>query len=51
MLLAEGSSADSAKAGALLASAQATCAELGMTALGAKVTGLLDETQVSLPHP
>jgi predicted ATPase/DNA-binding SARP family transcriptional activator len=45
MLLAGGAQADRARAAALLASAQATCDDLGMTALAAKAAALLDAEQ------
>jgi DNA-binding SARP family transcriptional activator/tetratricopeptide (TPR) repeat protein len=55
MLLAASERADTARAAELLAAAHATCEDLGMTALGAKVAALLDAVEarrarVSVPR-
>jgi predicted ATPase/DNA-binding SARP family transcriptional activator/class 3 adenylate cyclase len=51
MLLAGGAPADRVRAAELLASAHATCADLGMTALAGKVTALLEELPPATTEP
>jgi predicted ATPase/DNA-binding SARP family transcriptional activator/class 3 adenylate cyclase len=51
MLLAGGAPADRARAAELLASAHATCADLGMSALADKVTLLLEEVPPASTEP
>jgi tetratricopeptide (TPR) repeat protein len=51
MLLAAGAPTDAARAEELLDSASATCEDLGMTALAAKVTALLDELKAPVRPP
>ena len=48
MLFAESGRTGTVRAAELLASAHATCDDLGMTALGAKVVTLLDEVEASV---
>jgi hypothetical protein len=49
MLVARDAPADRARANELLGSARAACEELGMTALGAKVTTLLEGLEAGRP--